>query len=159
MHCLCTYHGFESRTLRQSWVRSVDAWHSCLASRRTGLNSRRIHQWGHGQVGKAPGSHPGNRGFKPRCPFHPSGRGGTRHTPTVESRSYPGSNPGVRTTPCRGTAKGGDGVCKTPEQVSRWVRSPPSAPASGCWGARSPTCFGSRHHAGSNPAIPTTLRV
>lgn len=26
-------------------VRSVEAWHSCLAHRGTGLNSRRIHQW------------------------------------------------------------------------------------------------------------------
>ena len=33
-------------------VRSVEAWHSCLASRRIGLNSRRIHQGGHGQVAR-----------------------------------------------------------------------------------------------------------
>lgn len=91
VHCLCTHHGFESRTFRHSWVRSVVAWHACFARRRTGLNSRRIHQ---------PREY-GMKGRRRRCPSLP-GRMPKRvwrkgHTPTVEGRGDEGSNPSTRT--------------------------------------------------------------
>lgn len=80
------------------------------------------------------------------------------HTPTVEDRSFPGSNPGVRTT-LPVNSPGGDGVCKTPGNANKSTVG--SSPTTGTnshirgVGQRSPTCFGSRHNAGSNPVTPT----
>ena len=45
-------------------------------------------------------------------PLPQCGRGGNRHTPTVENRSIPGSSPGARTNSSRGTAKGATGSVK-----------------------------------------------
>ena len=76
------------------WVQSVVAWHTCLASRRTGLKSRWIHQSAGSPHRAGKGAHPEGRapagpGFtKVRVPWanRPS-----RHPLKVE---IPGSNPG-----------------------------------------------------------------
>lgn len=114
VHCLCTHHGFESRTLRHFRVRSVVAWHACFASRRAGFDPRRIHQSReHGQtvrhltrahpvpsplrgghrstmpsyssILRNGGSQPGNRGFESLHLYHHAARTSLDGAPDCKS--------------------------------------------------------------------------
>ena len=118
------------------------------------------HPWGSGQAGKASGSHPENRGFKSRLPYHSCGCGQTAKSlgrgPRVLRVRLPPSAP-----PRCVRDQGGVLLAVTQPRGDphRSVRFTHAAPIFGGWANGRPPALGAGHHVGSIPTLPTTMRV